>query len=60
VSFCAVETGDRRVVFENLAHDFPQRILYWLDETGALHARVEGPGEGGIVGEEWIWRRRSD
>jgi len=60
VSFCAVETGDRRVVFENLAHDFPQRILYWLDETGALHARVEGPGEGGTIGEEWVWRRRSE
>ncbi|GMU66017.1 MAG: hypothetical protein AMXMBFR36_22910 [Acidobacteriota bacterium] len=60
VSFCAVEVGDRRVVFENPTHDFPQRILYWLDESGALHARVEGPGEGGTVGEEWVWRRRSD
>jgi ketosteroid isomerase-like protein len=60
VSFCAVDVGERRVVFENPAHDFPQRILYWLDERGDLHARVEGPGEGGIVGEEWVWRRRSD
>lgn len=60
VSFCAVEVGERRVVFENPAHDFPQRILYWLDERGDLHARVEGPGEGGTVGEEWVWRRASD
>jgi ketosteroid isomerase-like protein len=60
VSFCAVEIGDHRVVFVNPTHDFPQRILYWLDETGALHARVEGPGDGGTLGEEWVWRRRSD
>ena len=60
VSFCAVETDERRVVFANPAHDFPQRILYWLDESGALHARVEGPDEGGTVGEEWVWRRSGD
>jgi hypothetical protein len=51
------EMGERRVVFENLQHDFPQRILYWLDADGALHARVEGLRGGKLVGEEWTWRR---
>jgi hypothetical protein len=55
--FRLVEQGPSRVVFENLAHDFPQRILYWLDEAGALHARVEGTEKGIARHEEWRWRR---
>jgi hypothetical protein len=54
--FCAVEIGDRRVVFENRAHDFPQRILYWLDGSD-LHARVEGPEGATDQAEEWVWKR---
>lgn len=56
-SFCATELGARRVVFENRAHDFPQRIHYWLDAEGRLHARVEGSVDGREVGEEWVWSR---
>jgi hypothetical protein len=55
--FTLVESGDRRAVFANPKHDFPQRILYWLDAEGSLHARVEGPQDGRTVGEEWSWRR---
>lgn len=57
-AFKLVETGDKRVVFENKEHDFPQRILYWIDAKGALHARVEGPQGGKTVSEEWVWTRR--
>jgi hypothetical protein len=56
--FALVEQTGRRVVFANPAHDFPQRILYWRDDAGALHARVEGPKGGRMVGEEWTWTRR--
>lgn len=55
--FALVELGDRRAVFENREHDFPQRILYWLDREGALHARIEGPQAGRTVSEEWVWTR---
>jgi len=55
--FRLVELSDRKVVFENKAHDFPQRILYWLEASGALHARVEGPQGGKPVAEEWTWTR---
>ncbi len=58
VPFRMVENTDRKVVFENNAHDFPQRILYWVDEKGALHARVEGPMDGKEASEEWVWNRR--
>jgi hypothetical protein len=56
--FALVEHRPRRVVFANPSHDFPQRILYWLDDAGALHARVEGPRDGRTVGQEWTWTRR--
>jgi hypothetical protein len=55
--FKLVELGERRVVFENEAHDFPRRILYWLDAAGALHARIEGPRGGETVSEEWVWTK---
>ncbi len=56
-AFCVVELGERRVVFENRQHDFPQRILYWQDAAGRLHARIEGPMNGQELSEEWIWSR---
>ena len=55
--FALVEAGDKRAVFENKAHDFPQRILYWIDGAGAMHARIEGPQDGKTVSEEWVWTR---
>jgi len=57
--FALIEQAARRVVFANPAHDFPQRILYWLDDAGALHARIEGPKDGKTVSQEWTWTRRA-
>jgi hypothetical protein len=57
VAFKLKELGERRVVFENLQHDYPQRILYWLDATGALHARIEGPQAGKTAPQEWVWTK---
>ena len=58
--FCAVEVAAHRVVFENPAHDFPQRILYWRSGSGELHARVEGRVKGEDVAEEWSWERAQE
>jgi hypothetical protein len=55
--FRLVELDDRKAVFENKQHDFPQRILYWLDASGSLHGRIEGPQGGKTVGEEWTWAK---
>jgi hypothetical protein len=57
VAFALVEAAQKRAVFENKQHDFPQRILYWLDADGAMHARIEGPQAGKTVSEEWVWKR---
>jgi Domain of unknown function (DUF6265) len=56
--FALVELGEQRAIFENKAHDFPQRIVYWLDGAGALHARVEGTLEGKAGAEEWSWTKQ--
>jgi hypothetical protein len=37
----AEKSSDRKLVFENLAHDFPQRVIYARD-GGVLTARIEG------------------
>jgi hypothetical protein len=57
VEFRLKETGDRRVVFENPAHDFPQRILYWRDGE-ELVARIEGTIKGKARSEQWRFSRR--
>lgn len=43
-------------VFENLAHDFPQRVIY--RRCGAdLCARIEGTVDGQVRGVDWRYRR---
>lgn len=48
------ELTGTRVVFENPAHDFPQRIIYWKDGAD-LRARIEGTVNGKAGSEEWRW-----
>jgi Domain of unknown function (DUF6265) len=55
--FRLIEQKGKRVVFENLKHDFPQRVIYWLGDDGALHAKIEGTMKGKLASEEWTWRR---
>jgi hypothetical protein len=56
-AFAMKEVGMNRVVFENLAHDFPQRIIYWQSQPGELRARIEGTVRGKLEAEEWVWSR---
>jgi hypothetical protein len=53
--FKAKELTASRVVFENLAHDFPQRVLYWREKPGELRARIEGTIKGKAESMEWTW-----
>lgn len=45
-TFKLVRASDTEVVFENLAHDFPQRIRYNLEPDGSLLAAIEGTQNG--------------
>jgi hypothetical protein len=51
------EMGDKRVVFENASHDFPQRILYWREADGSMKARIEGTIQGKERAMEWRFER---
>jgi hypothetical protein len=53
-AFPLKELSGTRVVFENLDHDFPQRIIYWKDGAD-LRARIEGTMNGKAGSEEWRW-----
>jgi hypothetical protein len=57
VPFKAIESKDKRVVFENKEHDFPKRIIYWLGGDGSLHARIEGDPGDKESAMEWTWKR---
>ena len=54
--FTARGVDGERVVFENLGHDFPQRIIYWKDGD-TLRARIEGTFDGKAGAQEWRWTR---
>ncbi len=55
-SFTATVRAGDEVVFENLAHDFPQRIRY-RPGADALHARIEGTANGQTRGVDYPYRR---
>jgi len=46
VVFKLTKNSDNEAVFENLQHDFPQRIIYRRESADALFARVEGSEKG--------------
>jgi hypothetical protein len=44
--FSLVEFNPKKFVFENLEHDFPQRIIYEFHKDGKLTAAIEGSMNG--------------
>lgn len=55
-SFRLVRLDDRKVTFENPAHDFPQRIEYWrVDDV--LNAKISGTRDGKPMSVEFSWTR---
>ena len=56
-SFRSIELTGASVVFENKAHDFPQRVIYRRQEDGTLLARIEGEENGKVRGVDFPMRR---
>lgn len=52
--FVLARIGPREVVFQNLAHDFPKRVIYRRTSETELVARVEDDSRG----EDFRWTRR--
>lgn len=56
--FVATEITTRRAIFENPAHDFPQRIGY-RSAGDSLYAWIEGDGDDGPARGEFRYAARS-
>ena len=56
-SFPSTIISDTLIVFENTAHDFPQRIIYRRRGADSIIARIEGPGPNGPRGSNFPMRR---
>ena len=55
--FESIAVSDSLVIFENPAHDFPQRIIYRRRGADSLLARVEGMRGGQLRGSDFPYRR---
>jgi uncharacterized protein DUF6265 len=55
--FVSTVLSDSAVTFENLAHDFPQRVIYRRDGADSLLARVEGTTNGKVRGVDFPYAR---
>jgi len=56
-SFYQVLLNDTMVVFENMEHDFPQRIIYTLLNKDSFNARVEATENGELKGFDLQMKR---
>ncbi len=57
--FESIVVSDSAVTFENLGHDFPQRVMYRRVGPDSLVGRVEGTRAGRIRGVDFPYRRAS-
>ena len=57
ILFKLIDAGNNKVIFENLEHDFPTRIIYIKKDSDTLHARIEGTSEGEAKSQDFIMTR---
>jgi hypothetical protein len=55
--FESTQLSDSAVTFENLGHDFPQRVMYRRPSADSLVARVEGMRRGQLRGIDFPYAR---
>jgi hypothetical protein len=56
-TFTQLRLSDAEIVFENPAHDFPQRVIYRRDGDARLVASIEGTRNGKMRSIEFPMRR---
>jgi Domain of unknown function (DUF6265) len=57
--FKLIRMSTAEAVFENLEHDFPQRVIYRLSHAGNLAARIEGSDKGTVKGIDFPMNRKT-
>lgn len=50
--------AEKKFVFENLLHDYPQRIIYHFTDDKNLTARIEGEVEGKIESSDYTYKKQ--
>lgn len=58
-TFALVQASANHAVFEDPAHDFPQRVIYRRDGDTILNARIEGTLNGKAKGIDFPMQRTS-
>lgn len=56
-SFALLPGAPTEAVFENPQHDFPQRVIYRLEDGGRLRARIEATRDGQLRGIDFPLQR---
>ncbi len=56
-SFKLIGQNDKKAVFENLQHDFSQRIIYEQSTSESLYTRIEGLNEGKLLIIHYPYRK---
>lgn len=56
-SFPLLKVSGNEIVFEDPAHDFPQRIIYRRNGDGSVTARIEGTRNGQVRGIDFPYQR---
>jgi hypothetical protein len=57
VTFTLKTMADSKYVFENLQHDFPQKIVYELPLNNGLHAWIEGNTSSGAKRLDYTYKK---
>lgn len=59
VTFKLVSTTNDTYVFDNPAHDFPQRVIYELPKNDKLHAWIEGMDKGSYRKSDYYFKKEN-
>lgn len=57
VPFQLISTSNKKFVFENKEHDYPQRVIYHLLSADSVHARIEGTKNGKELSSDFFYSR---
>ena len=57
VHFKMIASDNKKFVFENATHDFPQRVIYHLVNPDSLHAWIEGKNKGKEARSDYYFTR---
>jgi hypothetical protein len=50
--------AEKKFVFENITHDFPQRIIYHFIDDKNLNARIEGEVDGKMESSNFTYKKQ--